>query len=336
MDASIGYGHFSRCLSMIATQKAKGYRCVYACRNANAHERQQIAFYGGDILLLGERAFVANALIEAFPQGVDGVVIDSYLTGIEYERELFGWSRVLCVIDDLANRKHKANFLVDRTFGRSAGEYRGLVESDCRLLMGSDYVLLRPEFIESRKRVMPARRKVKYIPNVLLSIGATDPGNFSEKLIRALKGFTSEFELDVVLSSRGSSLERIRNLLGRMSTCNIKLHIDLNAHQLCDLINKSHCAIAAGGVSAWERACLGLPSLVVEVNESQRDLIAGLERCGAVKRFKSIYGDDYSAIRDEFTDFVENRTLLNRMSRDAQKISSGKGAELVCSALTSG
>ena len=62
------------------------------------------------------------------------------------------------VIDDLADRPHDCDLLLDQNLGHAAADYDGLVPERCTRLVGPRYALLRPEFAEARAAALAAGR----------------------------------------------------------------------------------------------------------------------------------------------------------------------------------
>ena len=172
-DASlqIGTGHVMRCLTLADALAARGAYCQFICR---AHDGNLIEFIRRKGLTA--HPLPAGAALPRSPtdpthaawlgatqaedaeacapilaaQRPDWLIVDHYALDARWERALAPHYRKLMVIDDLADRPHSCDLLLDQTFGRDAADYRPLVPADCRLLCGSHYALLRPEFAALR------------------------------------------------------------------------------------------------------------------------------------------------------------------------------------------
>lgn len=74
------------------------------------------------------------------------------------------------VIDDLANRKHDCDVLLDQNEYLNNGErYEGLVPQNCKLLLGARYAILREEFYKAREKMRLRDGKIK---NILVFLAA--------------------------------------------------------------------------------------------------------------------------------------------------------------------
>jgi UDP-2,4-diacetamido-2,4,6-trideoxy-beta-L-altropyranose hydrolase len=195
----------------------------------------------------------------------DLLVIDSYDFGEEYEKHFRDSAKKIMVIDDLANRKHDCDILLDQTYGREAHDYKGLVPESCKILAGSDYVLLRKEFIELRPKALEKRRETKEIKRILISMGGSDPHNFTLKALQMVKDSGFKGVLDVVLGFAAPHYSEVEDFLKHLPN-ESSIHINPNMAQLT---YDADLAIGAAGSSVWERCCLGLASLLMKTAGNQ-------------------------------------------------------------------
>ena len=223
-----------------------------------------------------------RALASTGVHTVDWLVIDHYGLDASWEAQLkIGInedSKVkLLVIDDLADRPHQADILIDQNFfGDSTNErYQKLVPEYCQQLLGPHYALLGPEYAKLQP-LIPVRRQLK---RLLIFFGGVDPKNLTGKALKALMHSSFEhLEVDVVLGRKSPNRKQIEKLAAsRPSTT---LHAPLPS--LAGLIARADLAIGAGGATTWERACLKLPSLVVTIAANQRPIAEALAQRGDV------------------------------------------------------
>src|SRR5690606_13678349 len=86
------------------------------------------------------------------------LVVDHYAIDARWHRHLRPACIHLLAIDDLADRNHDSDLLLDQNLGRGPVDYQGLVPSRCTLLTGPKYALLRPQF-RARRSFSLQRRK---------------------------------------------------------------------------------------------------------------------------------------------------------------------------------
>ena len=192
------------------------------------------------------------------------LIVDHYGLGSAWERRLRGHAGKLMVIDDLANRPHDCDLLLDQNYSTgSAGRYRELVPEMAALALGPRYALLRPEYLQHR---LVLRERDGRVRRVLIFFGGSDSYNMTGMALAALSG--AEFdrlEVDVVIGPNNVHRARLERAIAERPLTTAYGH----RPHLADLMAQADLAIGAGGTTTWERLCLGLPSLVVSIAENQ-------------------------------------------------------------------
>ena len=183
----------------------------------------------------------------------------------------------LLVIDDLADRSHICDVLLDQNFFGEATErrYQGLVPQQCRQLLGPHYALLGPEYALLH-HLVPPRTELR---RVLVFFGGVDPDNCTGEAIKALMApELAHLAVDVVLGLQCPHRQVVETLVAK------RPHITLHGPQpsLAGLIARADLAIGAGGATTWERACLGLPSVVVPIAVNQLPFSEALSAAGLI------------------------------------------------------
>ena len=201
------------------------------------------------------------------------------------------------IIDDLANRKHECDILLDQTYGRDLNDYKGLVPEKCKILAGSDYVLLRPEFVKLRPKALEKRRNTKEIKRILISLGGSDPNCYTLKALELVKESGFDGIVDVVLGFSENNVEKIQQYVNSMVN---KVNIHSNAN-MASLIYEADLAIGAAGSSVWERCCLGLRQYLIQTAENQNNVI---------KLFPNNKSEFYSIINADYGNYVIDNDIL--------------------------
>ncbi len=206
------------------------------------------------------------------------LVVDHYGLGAEWERALRPQTGNLMVIDDLANRTHECDLLLDQNFSRQmAARYSGLVPADCRLLLGPRYALLGPEYARKRRA---ERRRDTAIERVFVFFGGSDPYNLTGAALEALsRPGLRHLIADIVVGVNNAHASQLRRRAADRPGTTVH---DPRPH-LADLMSGADLAIGAAGTTTWERMCLGLPSLVVSAAENQRPGAEALAEEGLIQ-----------------------------------------------------
>ncbi len=298
-DASvtIGTGHVMRCLTLADMLRTRGAECHFVTRNLPGHLGTIIAQRGFSLSLLDaptcrapagppdhagwagvtwqqDLADTGSVIAEA-----DWLVVDHYAFDARWERGLMGKVGRIMVIDDLADRPHVAELLLDQNLGREEQDYDELVPDTCRQLIGPRYALLRPEFAERRPNALE-RRKNALPSHLLISMGGIDAVDATSTALTALKHaqLPDDLRISVVMGSRAPSLERVHTLAASMPWLTDVL---VDVVDMADLMAEADIAIGAGGSTTWERCCLGLPSIIVETAANQSGAVTTMEQAGA-------------------------------------------------------
>jgi len=210
-----------------------------------------------------EDARQTGAIIRTLGVKPTWLVVDHY--GLDYcwEEVLKSWVGRIFVIDDLADRAHDCDLLLDQNlFADMQTRYAGKVPADCRLLLGPEYALLQPIYAELHDRIPPREGPVR---RILVSFGGADRDNLTG---RALAAFLSlnrpDIEVDVVISGSSPYVHEIRDQVAGHDN----IHLHSNLPTLAPLMARADLAIGAAGTTSWERVCLGLPALVVTLAET--------------------------------------------------------------------
>ncbi len=308
----IGIGHVMRCLTLADTMRARGFECMLATDEAGIATVPPARLQG-----------VAIRPAAAAPPGTDILVVDHYGLAAAYERGARAWAKSVLAIDDLADRAHDCDLLLDTGIGRAARDYAGLVPAQCAFLLGPEFALLRPSFRVARERVLPRERRA--VRRLLVSLGGTDPKGLTLIVLDGIAEARLGLDVDVVLPARASGFAAAKE---KCAALGARLHA--GAGDLSDLMASADLCIGAGGTTAWERACLGLPALMVEMAANQRGNIEHLERAGAAI---SVAPVTPGAVARSLAALAGDADRLEAMSRAAAALCDGLGAERVADAI---
>lgn len=325
-SAQLGGGHVQRCLTLAQVLRARGWRCGFAV-NRGADDVVP-ALHGEDMDVLTlecATADEADAMRAHWPQGAHWLVVDHYRRDAALERACRPWARRILAIDDLADRAHDCDMLLDQTLGRTASAYAPQVPPRCRLLLGSEYALLRPQFAAARAAAL-ARRRTAVPHRVLLAMGATDAVNATGRVIGLLRDADLQLELDVVLSAAAPHLASVRAAAADMALP-ARVHTDVK--EMAGLMSQADIAIGAAGTTSWERCCLGLPSVLVVTADNQRRIAAALHAAGAAFVCGDWETPDADCLIAAVRRLCADAAARGEMSARAARICDGHGAERV-------
>lgn len=205
-------------------------------------------------------------------QQAEIVVTDHYAIGREWQQRIKAALQCKIVaIDDLV-RQHDADCIIDQTLGRKAEEYF----NNTTILAGTDYALLAESFSHYRA-IAISKSSPKSIPKVLVSMGGVDAPNATLMVLKSLVGKV-DASFTVLLSPRAPHYQEVVAWCDR--------HESVTHVGFCDnmaLLMLDHdIAIGAPGSTSWERACLGLPSIIIPLAANQKTIMTQLVNHRAV------------------------------------------------------
>ncbi|WP_432715969.1 UDP-2,4-diacetamido-2,4,6-trideoxy-beta-L-altropyranose hydrolase [Stutzerimonas stutzeri] len=306
----MGTGHVMRCLTLADALVARGATCAFICRahpgnlldliRSKGHVAHALpvtsASVGASSLAItavGDESVPVHshwlgatqtedaeacAPILAEPQP-DWLIVDHYALDARWELLLRPHCRRLMVIDDLADRAHACDLLLDQTFGRTVEDYRAWLPNDCQVLCGSQYALLRPEFAALRSYSLQRRAEPR-VRQLLISMGGVDKDNATGKVLEALRisSLPTGCQITVVM---GAGAPWLSEVTGQAQSMPWKTRVLVGVSDMARLMADSDLAIGAAGATSWERCCLGLPTIMLVLADNQRQVAQGLEKAGA-------------------------------------------------------
>ena len=319
-DASpeIGGGHVMRCLTLAQELMQRGAECSFACSSETPAVIPQLENSPYRIVTLKEPLHPEELI--ATSGSHDAMVIDHYALGAEYERAARSIARRIMVIDDLADRAHDCDLLLDQTYGRKAAEYSGLVPPDAKVLTGTRYALLRPEFAQARPAALIRRATGNQVKHVFVSLGMTDLGSFTFGTVQAVRRALPDADITVALGHAAPSLARVQ----AMAREDAGLSVFVDHDDVCSLMTRADLAVGAAGGSAWERCCLGLPTVMLVLADNQRLIASNLSNAGAAIRCGHTPEEIEAAVRQ----LASNREEMADMMMAAAAVCDGHGAKL--------
>lgn len=320
-SAEIGGGHAMRCSTLAKALQQEGWGISIVTRKDSLGFLDLPAADNVVVVLLGDDpGNEAAETMNASPHGCDLVVVDHYGRDFAYETALSGWARQRLIIDDLADRRHECEFLCDQTPGRTAAEYAPLLPDYCRVLTGSDYALLRPEFAALRKHTM--RRRIDGIERVLISFGMSDPANLTAIALHAFAMVGFSGAIDIIL---GSAAPHATAIAKQLDQSNLNARLLLDTPNVAKLMSEADLAIGAGGTASLERCCLGLPTLLCVLADNQRANAAALARSGAVVTLGDASNLNPALLAESFAEIEADSILLRQTREAALRIVDGRG-----------
>ncbi|MFT7388524.1 MAG: UDP-2,4-diacetamido-2,4,6-trideoxy-beta-L-altropyranose hydrolase [Candidatus Endobugula sp.] len=347
-DASlqIGTGHVIRCLTLADSLREHGAECRFICR---AHE-------GNLIDLIAKRGYLVDVLPKAsgempttqadlahsnwlggdwatdvhqtqFALGkakMDWLIVDHYALDHRWELAMRQACKKIMVIDDLADRRHDCDLLLDQNYGSSISRYADLTPTECSQLHGPDFALLKPVYAQRRVELDVRSGTIK---RALIYFGG---GADSEDLTgTALQAFAIpkllKIDLDIVVGTAYAHRMKLEEAAADRGR--VRIHSQLS--DLSDLMVQADFAIGAGGATTWERCCLGLPSIVISIADNQRPACEALAAAGLIEYVGESRAVSVEQLQASLQVLISQPEELHRLSSSGMTLVDGAGTDRV-------
>lgn len=326
---TIGSGHFNRCLNLAKILKKKKVKIKFICRNnfLSKKIKKKLKNYKIQInFLKGKNTsnfFFKEDAIQTIKilkkNKIDWLVVDHYELDYKWESLVKRYAKKILVIDDLANRKHKCDLLLDQNYVHNyTNRYNNILKKDCVKLLGPRYSLLDSSFLEKNRKV----KKNRNVKNIFVFFS----GSYLEKIENIFLNILNskefrKFKIDFVVANKN----RIKNTFIK-SKINKNLKIYQPFISMANLMKKADLAIGGGGTNTWERMFLGIPSLVLCLASNQKKVCDYLSEKKIIIYLGNTYSINKKKIKLAIIKAIKNIQLLRNKSLKWRYIIDGMGA----------
>ena len=341
---SIGSGHLLRCITLANFLKKEGLKSLFVCIDIdpyfltiiekNSHKCLNFDFQNK---ISFKSEFLDNFLNYDWYKDsqftikiinelkTEWVIIDNYLLDFKWENLVRKYTKNIMAIDDLANRKHNCDILLDQNFVNNFyTRYDFLVPKNCIKLLGPNYAVVKEDFVKARE-ISKFRNKIN---KILIYFGSTDKYNLVLKTIKKIiERFNDNFKLYVVLSISSLFNQEIKDYCKNFDNIFVIEWVE----SLANLMIEADICIGAVGSVTWERCCLKLPSIVTSVAENQKEIALKLSE----EKVLLWVGDQSENTANEIILNLEklhnNSKLQGEISRNCSDLVDGNGTKRIVS-----
>jgi len=276
----VGTGHLMRCLTLASALREKGATCIFICRAHSTSLTDLVGKQGFTLYELsqGTEPLTSDCLgvaklqdaentkniIQSLPEIPDWLVVDHYGIDEEWESELRPYVKKIMVIDDLANRPHNCDILLDQNPNETyENYYQNLTPPSCVRLLGLEYLMLRPEFSETARKM----HHPEVATNILISIGGTDNKNVTCWILNIFRLLEIKLSIKVILGPGYSYYNEVMKILPELNLHSIIVY--KSVAKISELMLEADMAIAGGGFTMYELGFIGIPTLVITYSPTQ-------------------------------------------------------------------
>jgi UDP-2,4-diacetamido-2,4,6-trideoxy-beta-L-altropyranose hydrolase len=311
-----------RCLTLADALAWAGWSCTFAVGKDSVATVPRLPASPHRVVVVEENTEAASVCA-----GARIAVVDHYGLDAGFEQLLASPQRVLIVFDDLANRRHVCDVLVDPTPGRSREDYAAHVPASARILLGPPHAMIHQAWRAERIAASARLADGPPVGRILVSMGATDPVDASSRVCAAIAAAGLDTEVDVVLGAGAPHLARVAAIAGGRMT----LHVDPDG--LPGIAARADLAVGACGSSSFERASLGLPAILIPIVDNQVVLAAALATAGAAEVAPAALLDDPRSLGARIAALAADRVRRAAMSRAAAAVTDARGPARLLAAI---
>ena len=347
-DASLqmGTGHVVRCLTLANELRERGGKCEFICREHPGNLIDRIEQHHFRVVHLPVRhkpplntsrssqaqhlgadwRTDAHQTLARIDYPTDWLIVDHYGIDHHWEAYLRPKCKRLMVIDDIADRRHDCDFLLDQNFGSSVARYQRLIPEEAKQLHGPRYALLPKEYAERRA---PLTFDADRIRRVMIYFGGgADLPNLTGTTVKAFSApELCDINLDIVISTNFTHRTTLEALVATRRNATIYESLP----HLADLLAEADLAVGAGGATTWERFCLGVPSIVVSIAENQVPACEALSEARLINYLGDVRTVTLESMRKTIVDLRASPERLCEMRSKCMEIVDGRGVLQVAS-----
>lgn len=330
VDASveIGTGHVMRCLTLADGLVSAGAYVCFLSRHMPIYMQEFIASKGFEFNLLttqnsdaqtdnlehaswlgvSQQEDAISSIDIMREMKVDWLIVDHYALDFKWESLLRKHTRKLMVIDDLADRVHDCDMLLDQNYYSSMNSrYKKKIPPNCNLLLGPRYTLLRHEFERAQADIKPKGENVK---RVLVFFGGIDAQNYTGQAILALNQLAHiQLDVDVVIGSQHPNRCQI------IKDCDISGYsCHVQTSNISKLMADADLAIGACGFACYEFASMKLPAILIPLTHIQATVAKELLKLNLASVLFLDGEDSVKKMRDELIRLMDSTILRKSIS----------------------
>jgi UDP-2,4-diacetamido-2,4,6-trideoxy-beta-L-altropyranose hydrolase len=330
---SIGTGHLMRCLTLADALKEKGANVHFICRDLQGNLSHVAEEHGHKLHLLPAPKNDFKLQVDnpphaswlkvswqddlqdtqqitcSVPEKFDWLIVDSYALDYRWEQKMRSAAHKIMVIDDLADRKHDCDLLLDQNyFEFPETRYQNLVAEHCQKVLGPRYALLRPEFRQASKF---CRMRGNGTVRIIVYFGGNDHDNLTGMALEALS--CPELEhiyVDVVVGPHNSYMKNLKEQVNNRS----KVRLYVQPEGFVELLLRADLCIGAGGTTTWERLCLSIQSIVITTALNQEAFTFELDKANLLHWIGSKNTISTQKIKSAVIQEISNNGSVDTMS----------------------
>ena len=321
-----GMGHLVRMYALSHALGERGIAAHFLTASSAAREWLRVRGLKNELLDVDAGSYRDTAAVLEYADKVKArwIVTDGCHLREEYLNSLVGGGVPVISIDDMGRIFFPSALVVNG--GVAAGTLQYKVSAGTTLLLGPEYLILRPEF---RRRRVGGPSEVK---RIIVCFGGADPEDYTGRVLDILTcwpEFPRDIEVNVVA---GSAYGKLGELRQRAESCGARVLSDIAAAAFSKLMLQSDLAITSAGMVACEIAATGLASILIVISEDQLPNATALAAAGAARVIDPLSEKHLLTVLEEL---LSDRGARQAMAKASRHLVDGLGRERVADAILS-
>ncbi|MBT0663924.1 hypothetical protein KI809_06370 [Geobacter pelophilus] len=327
-DARVGMGHLSRMLTLAATMRDDFNREVVFLVNRNVASEE----------LIRSRGFNALTYQEYSPECLGGVldaipveqIVTCVIDAPEIEKNEVSLYKGLGIRVAVVVCKGPARLLADiNVFPVAHYDFLALGWSGYQgaLLGGADFVVLPKEFTSRQASgLIPYEKRRK----ILVTMGGADPNSLTIMIMQALRGVARDNPVEIVLGHNCRCKDEVRKINDEYDNV---FAIRENIENMAPIMEDAALAITALGITIYELASMGVPTVVINNFSHDEDDADGLEKLGFMRLLGNYKNLTVEFLRNNLESLWNDLASREVMANKAAMVTDGVGTRRICAAL---
>lgn len=322
VSPTIGTGHVMRCLAIAQACIQQEYTVHFVLAEKSPLD-DKLRSEGCIVHHLSSEDDVPETINLAKQHDVSWIIVDGYTFDTTYQKALKDAGLSVLFIDDYGQCDfYSADLILNQNIYASKDIYPN-IDTDTKLLLGTQYTLLRQEFASSFSQ----KDTPNIARNILVTLGGADPDNCTQDVLLAITAIEG-INVKVVVGGANPHVHSLQELCR-----NASIKMIVNTSNMKDLMKWADIAIAGGGSTCYEFAYMGLPALTIVLAENQKPVAQGLADAGATINLGWHEDCSKESIATTLTDLLHNKQQRSAMSTAGKALIDGKGAQRVLDAM---
>ena len=282
VDASknIGLGHLQRCLALASELKKNGYEITLIVRDYDSellktylNNKHRVIFINSDLAVHSEPKKISDILSY---YSIYVIVFDIkykklFSNNDNFYNYLKYFKKYKVIIFDDLNFKVFPSTIAIIPYVGTENRFTDEINTQTKYLLGPNYFILRNEFINANS--IKFKNKIE---NILITMGGSNIGFFTEKVVESILKLDKKVKLTVLLVEGANyhmkKLDQFKN-----ESNEIEIEYILNCENMAKIMQKSDLAVINSGLTKYETMSMGLPTIVISNNENHGTLMNEFE-----------------------------------------------------------